>query len=204
MKSEGIGQQGMKQRWQHQASVKDEGTRQQWQNQATPPGIGQQWQYQATSAILPTVRTVTYDPYHNLPRQNIPNEILDLRTVTNFSKGWRTENMFKGELYDVFDDKVRIFLKACLSAQIEPSQFHAVFPRILAGRAERYHVSYVDTEDTFAVAYGKLKVHFDTDANHQLYHKEWHLIEFAATKREHPDKSPTEALELIFNKLKLC
>ena len=104
----------------------------------------------------------------------------------------------------MFDDKVRIFLKACLSGHIKPSQFHAVFPRILAGRAEQYHVSNVDTEDTFAGAYGKLKVHFDTDANHQLYHKDWHLIEYTTIKREHPDKSPTEALELMFDKLQLC
>jgi hypothetical protein len=147
---------------------------------------------------------VTHDPYFDLPPQDIPNEILDLRSATNFSKGWREENMYRGGLYDVLDDTVRIFLKACLNAQIEPSQFHTVFPRILAGRAERYYVSRVTTKDTFAMAYFKMKDHFDTDANHQLYFKDWHLIEFGATKREHPDKSPAEALELMFDKLQLC
>jgi hypothetical protein len=51
------------------------------------------------------------------------------------------------------------------------------------------------------VAYGKLKFHFDTDANHQLYHKAWQFMEFSTVKREHPDKTPAEALELMFDKL---
>jgi hypothetical protein len=58
---------------------------------------------------------VTHDPYFDLPPQDIPNEILDLRSATNFSKGWREENMYRGGLYDVLDDTVRIFLKACLN-----------------------------------------------------------------------------------------
>jgi hypothetical protein len=51
------------------------------------------------------------------------------------------------------------------------------------------------------VVYSKLKFYFDTDANHQLYHKAWQFMEFSTVKKEYPDKIPAKALELIFNKL---
>jgi hypothetical protein len=51
-----------------------------------------------------------------------------------------------------------------------PSQFAAVFPRILTGRAEEYYLHYVSPEDDFYSAYMKIKVHFDTDVNYHHYY----------------------------------
>jgi hypothetical protein len=58
----------------------------------------------------------------------------------------------------------------CYHAEITPNQFHAVFPRILTGRAEDYYLTYIKRTDTFALAYNKIKEHFDTEVNHQHHY----------------------------------
>jgi hypothetical protein len=196
----------------HPAATSPENSSTTAQNPIPPIGdvgntsTNQQAQQQQSSPLLqtPTIQLATHNPYFDLPPRNVPNEALDVIAVTNFNKGWLVEDSYKGELYDVFDDTVRIFLRLCLGSRIEPSQFHAVFSRVMAGRARKYYMAHVTAKDTFAVAYSKLKINFDTDVNQQLYHKAWQSIDYSTIRRENPDKTPHEALELMFDKLHLC
>jgi hypothetical protein len=65
----------------------------------------------------------------------------------------------------------QIFYSICYHADIRPDQFHAVFLRILEGRAQEYYLHFVNQRtDTFLTVYTKLKNHFDTDVNHSHYY----------------------------------
>ncbi|KAM4060419.1 hypothetical protein HRG_002015 [Hirsutella rhossiliensis] len=86
--------------------------------------------------------------------------------------------LYTGEPYDLLDDKMKIFFNICFHAQIRETQFYAVFPRILNGRAETFYLHYVDQDDTFAIAYHKVKTHFDTDVNHHHYYTDWTTATF--------------------------
>ncbi|KAF7572503.1 hypothetical protein PtrM4_074080 [Pyrenophora tritici-repentis] len=67
---------------------------------------------------------------------------------------WDRDKKYTGKPYDLLDDKLKIFYSICYHADIEPGQFHAVFPRILDGRAEEYYLHFVDQRmDTFLTAY---------------------------------------------------
>ncbi|KAI1506796.1 polyprotein [Pyrenophora tritici-repentis] len=100
-----------------------------------------------------------------------------------------------GKPYDLLDDKLKIFYSICYHADIEPGQFHAVFPRILDGRAEEYYLHFVDQRmDTFLTAYTKLKNHFDTDVNHGHYYADWTTTSFVKVRRENPKRTSTRSL----------
>ncbi|SZF03551.1 unnamed protein product [Blumeria hordei] len=77
----------------------------------------------------PVFQTFHHDPYADLPR-NVPNEKMEPPAVIIFSKKWNKKNNFHGLMYEVFDDKVNQFLRACKSLEIRPSQFHAIFDRM--------------------------------------------------------------------------
>ncbi|KAK1907590.1 hypothetical protein P3342_005917 [Pyrenophora teres f. teres] len=110
-----------------------------------------------------------------------------------------------GKPYDLLDDKLKIFYSICYHADIQPDQFHAVFPRILEGRAQDYYLHFVDQRtDTFLTVYTKLKNHFDTDVNHSHYYADWTTTSFAKVHRENPDKTLHEVLDIMLDKLQLC
>ncbi|KAK1912580.1 hypothetical protein P3342_004516 [Pyrenophora teres f. teres] len=49
-----------------------------------------------------------------------------------------------------------------------------------------------------------LKNHFDTDVNHSHYYADWTTISFAKVRRENPDKTLHEVLDIMLDKLQLC
>ncbi|EDU48780.1 conserved hypothetical protein [Pyrenophora tritici-repentis Pt-1C-BFP] len=118
---------------------------------------------------------------------------------------WDREKKYTGKPYDLLDDKLKIFYSICYHADIQPDQFHAVFPRILEGRAQDYYLHFVDQRtDTFLTVYTKLKNHFDTDVNHSHYYADWTTTSFAKVHRENPDKTLHEVLDIMLDKLQLC
>ncbi|SZF02858.1 unnamed protein product [Blumeria hordei] len=130
--------------------------------------------------------------------------MLEPSAVINFAKQWNKKNKFHDLMYEVFDDKVNQFLRACELLEIRPSQFHTVFDRMLEDRALLYYNCTVSRRDSFADAYIKIKVHFDTDANHQVYLQEWQTVTFASVKNENPDKGLREVLDILFDQLSIC
>ncbi|KAF7578904.1 hypothetical protein PtrM4_031440 [Pyrenophora tritici-repentis] len=147
-----------------------------------------------------------YTPaYPQLPPIEFGNEKLDPKTINVFVKMWDRDKKYTGKPYDLLDDKLKIFYSICYHADIEPGQFHAVFPRILDGRAEEYYLHFVDQRmDTFLTAYTKLKNHFDTDVNHGHYYADWTTTSFVKVRRENPEKNLHEVLDIMLDKLQLC
>jgi hypothetical protein len=86
---------------------------------------------------------------------------------------------------------------------IQEEQFHAVFPRILTGRAGMFYIQVVERGDSFAKAYMAIKNHFDHDVYYQHYYTDWITTTFDRTRTENPDKGLHEVLQILLNKLQL-
>ena len=156
-------------------------------------------------SVPPIIPSGDTDPYKAVPPIEFGNEKLDPKTINVFTKMWDREKKYTGKPYDLLDDKLKIFYSICYHAEIRPDQFHAVFPRILEGRAQDYYLHFVDQRmDTFLTVYTKLKNHFDTDVNHSHYYADWTTISFVKVRRENPDKTLHEVLDIMLDKLQLC
>ena len=162
------------------------------------------FQPQPIISILSRPPDLTYDPYKTLPPRWCRNEKLNTNTITQFSKIWDNNKKYTRDAYDLLDDKIRIFFNICWQIDIQEGQFHAVFPRILTGRAEMFYIQYVDRNDSFANAYMAIKNHFDHDVHHQHYYTDWTTTTFDRTRIENPDKDLHEVLQILLDKLQLC
>ncbi|KAM4058244.1 hypothetical protein HRG_014584 [Hirsutella rhossiliensis] len=137
----------------------------------------------------------TFGEYMKLPPDNIPNAIVDSDIQQKFMKTWNKDRNYTGEPYDLLDDKLRLFLSNCSHIQVKPSQFHALFPRILDGRAQRFYLDKITWATTFRQAYDIFKQHFDTEVNHVHYHTDWTTITFNSIRAQDASKTPrTSAL----------
>ncbi|KAM4066206.1 hypothetical protein HRG_012064 [Hirsutella rhossiliensis] len=146
----------------------------------------------------------TFGEYMKLPPDNIPNAIVDSDIQQKFMKTWNKDRNYTGEPYDLLDDKLRLFLSNCSHIQVKPSQFHALFPRILDGRAQRFYLDKITWATTFRQAYDIFKQHFDTEVNHVHYHTDWTTITFNSIRAQDASKTPHEVLQTLFDKLQLC
>ncbi|KAM4064454.1 cwf18 domain containing protein [Hirsutella rhossiliensis] len=122
----------------------------------------------------------TFGEYMKLPPDNIPNAIVDSDIQQKFMKTWNKDRNYTGE-------------PNCSHIQVKPSQFHALFPRILDGRAQRFYLDKITWATTFRQAYDIFKQHFDTEVNHVHYHTDWTTITFNSI-----------LLQILFDKLQLC
>ncbi|KAM4061339.1 hypothetical protein HRG_013074 [Hirsutella rhossiliensis] len=119
-------------------------------------------------------------------------------------KLWDKDQNYTGEPYDLLDEKLRIFMSICYNIQVKPSQFHALFPRILAGRAQTFYIDKIEWTTTFRKAYDSIKQHFDTEVNHVHYYTDWTTTTFNSIRAQDASKSLHEVLQLLFDKLQLC
>ncbi|KAF2023536.1 hypothetical protein EK21DRAFT_118683, partial [Setomelanomma holmii] len=159
---------------------------------------------QPTSRVPDRPPNLPHNPYKTLPPQWSCNDQLDANIITQFSKLWDNSNKYTGNAYDLLDDKIKVFFSICWQVDIQEEQFHAVFPRILTGRAETFYIQVVERDDSFASAYTAIKNHFDHDVHHQHYYTDWTTTTFACTRTENPDKGLHEVLQILLDKLQLC
>ncbi|KAM4061487.1 hypothetical protein HRG_013175 [Hirsutella rhossiliensis] len=138
---------------------------------------------------------ISLEAYMKLPPDDLPNK---------FMKLWNKDDSYTGEPYNLLDDKLRIFLTICYNNHVKPSQFHALLPLILAGRAKSFYIDNIKCTITFRKAYDSFKQHFDTDVNKVHYFAEWTTITFNKLRAENATKSHHEVLQLLFDKLQLC
>ncbi|KAI6249905.1 hypothetical protein HI914_02027 [Erysiphe necator] len=161
-------------------------------------------EYQQVKQLQDLTLPISQNPYNTLPPLPTENEDLNPFDITQISKLWDYGKMYTGEPYDILDDKLRIFFNICKFLKIRPSQFHAVLPRILKGRAESYYLHFIGPEASFASAYHKLKAHFDTEVNHNTYYTNWITITFTKIRQENSEKTLQEVLQILIDKLELC
>ena len=107
-------------------------------------------------------------------------------------------------MYDLLDDKVLLFLDTCLAAGIRPNQFHAVFPRILTGKARDFQPHYIPRTDEFGQQYLKVKLHFEHEVHRGKYFTDWTTTTFEKLRSNYRDKSLHDILEMLLDKLQLC
>ena len=93
----------------------------------------------------------SFNYYRSLPRQGIKYglEKLDIKTLTAFIRIFDATDKYTGDVYDLLDDKVLLFLSICNDTGINPSQFHAVFPRTLAAKARDFQLHHIPLTDDF-------------------------------------------------------
>lgn len=151
------------------------------------------------------------DPaYYTIPPISTPNSDIDDYTWNQFNKKWDKSQNYSGKAYDILDDKIRYFLNICLAAHILPSQFHAVFPTILTGKAKTFFLYEVsqDINISFAIMYMKIKKHFDTEINHRIYYQDWTTITFNSVKQcqvnDGQKDDDLSILDILLDKLQLC
>ncbi|RKF84275.1 hypothetical protein GcM1_127010, partial [Golovinomyces cichoracearum] len=98
-----------------------------------------------------------------LPPIPVQTEPIDPDIIVKFVKCFDNKKRYTREPYDILEDKTRIFLALAQNMKIRPSQFHAVFPRILTERAEWYFINHMHPCEMFSTMYTQLKQHFDTE-----------------------------------------
>jgi hypothetical protein len=84
------------------------------------------------------------------------------------------------------------------------SQFAAIFPRILTGKARNYYLHYISPENDFYSAYIKIKMHFNTNINYYYYYTNWTIIIFSKMKQENLNQTLYQAFNHLLDKLQLC
>ena len=128
----------------------------------------------------------------------------DISKVVTFTRVWKKENNYTGRPYDIFIDKVRMFIGTCRRLDITADQYHAVFPDILSGRALDYFLNYIGPEKRWDEMYDIMDSHFNTTVNHNQYFTDWTGTTYDRTRAENIDKKPAEILEMLLDKLQLA
>ncbi|PHH59522.1 hypothetical protein CDD82_2448 [Ophiocordyceps australis] len=140
--------------------------------------------------------------YELPPRRKVPNVALDRPEIlANFTKGWNKAWNYTGEPYDILFDKARAFMGYCHRMGISESQYHAVFPQILDGRAADFYLYYIGPDRRWDEIYNLLNAHFNTNTNNSQYWTDWTSITFRGMQREFPDEKPQAVLEKMLDKL---
>ena len=60
------------------------------------------------------------DPYKAVPPIKFSNKKLDLKIINVFTKMWDRKKKYTGKLYNLLDDKLKIFYSICYYADIQP------------------------------------------------------------------------------------
>jgi hypothetical protein len=141
------------------------------------------------------------DPYFVLPPPTRRNEPPPATALSAFAKWWKKRDDYSGKAYDVLDDKVRRFYRACKAVELKPEHFHAAFPYILVDAAYERFAQHIHPNATFAEIYNDLQKHFDTEVNRMEYYSDWTNASFLNLRAKNSDKSDLEVLEILFEQL---
>lgn len=126
------------------------------------------------------------------------------RKLANLTKLVTEEMKFGGEIYDIFNTKLRIFDDCCRKIDLPLAQYHEAFSIMLKGKASTFYYDRIAGRNfDIQTMMNLTREHFETEENRQFYVTEWR----ETTLRRIIDKNPTfsrlECLEILFNKLQL-
>jgi hypothetical protein len=100
--------------------------------------------YPSVPPFQPTPEPRPHNPYHDLPPVPVPNERLEPNKAALFMKMYDKNERYTGKLYDFFNDKLQTFFNICHNIKITLGQFSSVFQRILADKAQKYYLHYIN------------------------------------------------------------
>ncbi|KAH8193590.1 hypothetical protein TruAng_012245 [Truncatella angustata] len=170
-----------------------------------PPGVP----FTMESQGFPFARIATVgpenpnDPYALPPPKRIYNSTCSPSQIQAFAKVWRKELNYTGKPYDILYDKARMFIAACRKIGITEDQFHAVWSYILSDRALDFYVNYIGPDKIWYDIYRAMDLHFNHRVNHNQYWADWSSLTFVRMRKEHADKTNSEVLEMLLDKMQL-
>jgi hypothetical protein len=100
--------------------------------------------YPSVPPFQPTPEPRSHNPYHNLPPVPVSNERLKPNKAALFMKIYDKNERYTGKLYNLLNDKLQTFFNVCHNIKIILSQFSSVFSRILANKAQKYYLHYMN------------------------------------------------------------
>jgi hypothetical protein len=100
--------------------------------------------YPSVPPFQPIPEPRPHDSYHDLPPVPVSNKRLKSNKAALFIKIYDKNERYTGKPYDLFDDKLQTFFNICHNIKIILGQFSSVFPRILADKAQKYYLYYMN------------------------------------------------------------
>lgn len=124
------------------------------------------------------------------------------KLLTELTKLYSDDKRFGGEIYDVLENKLRIFYDCCQKIGIGDDQYANAFSVMLKGRASTfYYDKLIGNHYTFEKMIYETRCHFETEEKRQQYLTEWRETTFARIIEKNSDSSRLECLEKLFDKL---
>lgn len=128
-----------------------------------------------------------------------------MKQLTDLAKLYADDDMkYGGELYDVLDDKLRIFYNCCKRLAVSEWQYTAALSTMLKGRALTYYYKKIcanGTTPNFNMMSESIWANFETEECRQLYLGELRSTTLPTIFANNGGKSKIECLELLFDKL---
>ncbi|KAF6806221.1 hypothetical protein CMUS01_14421, partial [Colletotrichum musicola] len=112
---------------------------------------------------------------------------------------------YSGEMYDVFDLKMNLFRDNCSKVGIEEHQLAPAFSIMLRGKASIFYANRLCGRGIrdFDTMVDNVRRYFETEEKRQSYLSEWRETTFNRIMQKHPDKSKTQVLDDLIEKLAL-
>jgi hypothetical protein len=102
------------------------------------------------------------------------------RMLTDLAKIYsNNEEKFGGELYDILDSKVQIFVDYCEKAGVPPHLYHKAYSVMLKDRAKQFYFDRLAQENlNFDEMINRTRGFFHTVEDRQMYIQEWRSTTF--------------------------
>jgi hypothetical protein len=103
-------------------------------------------------------------------------------------------------MYDILNTKLRIFYNYYTKIGLPNTQYHNTFSIMLKGRAATFYYDNLFNKDyNFKNMIIKIKIHFETKKNRQLYLSKWKIIIFSKTITNNLNKTRLKCFQILFD-----
>jgi hypothetical protein len=135
--------------------------------------------------------------------QNPNNHELIAKKITELNKLYTDDEKYSGKLYDFFQSKIMLFKDKCQRINMPEEGLAKAFPTMLKGDAMAYYLDNLATNTPpFATMATMIQQRFETDNTTQLYWDELRRTTLRAIMAKEPNKSMSDALEDLLQKIK--
>ena len=104
---------------------------------------------------------------------------------------------YSGKLFDILEDKLRIFYRMCDTIGIDRLYYHLALPHMLIGDASRFYYSNLAGNHTFNDMLMQLRLKFETFARQAEYASRWRTLTMQRVVAQYPEKSKLQCYEIL-------
>ncbi|CAE7020344.1 hypothetical protein PTTW11_03048 [Pyrenophora teres f. teres] len=129
----------------------------------------------------------------------------NITALTNLPKVYSEEEKFSGDKYDVLNNKIVIFKDHCGKVGITTdAQYKLAVSTMLKGKASAYYYNYIAPLNlNYKSIIKRLGEYFHTSENYQMFLSKWRTIMLKDVIANNPDKTLTQCLDIVIDKLQL-